>query len=389
MSNSGAKEEPARQEDAVPDLEAPASVARASSGAVFSEEDVVASVVANNSFVPAVVISEKEDPNGDPMILAHQIDDGDDSQPQAPARQQSQRPPSAAAATEQTSTTNNNFASNTAPEESGLNAKMMAIKDARNENIANTAEGGLVNDTVPQANKRKNSKGMMFGICLCLMAVIGIIVGLAVGLSGNDEETRDAAFLTNSRLTEEPSVTATTPVPTGSPTVVATPLPTGSTPSPTFRPTDPPTTEYRMCLQGSDACEDGKDLFGFGADWKSLSCVADLSELKCTIVACNEVFPISTLFRYLHLVSETTTQRIELDSDAFELFNGEDAVFLGSYTNESETEVDIAVPVSYFPNLEVLQVWLESTIPLTLPLPLSFDPVDRLPNQINLGFSPC
>jgi hypothetical protein len=100
-------------------------------------------------------------------------------------------------------------------------------------------------------------------------------------------------------------------------------------------------------------------------------------------VACNEVFLIATPWRILHLVSPNTDQRIELDPDAFELFVEDSVEYLGYPTIRSETEVDIELPVTYFPNLEEIQVWLESAAIWP------FDPVDRLPNQITLSFSPC
>ncbi|CAJ1961359.1 unnamed protein product [Cylindrotheca closterium] len=389
MSHSDDKEEEeevSNQEDTVPDLEEASSSVQAASGPVFSEEDVTASVVANNSFVAAVVISEKEDPNGDTVITAHQVDAGDDPELQAPDRQPSnQPPPPAASATEQTTTST--VASNSAPEESPLNTKIMAMKEARiaTENM----EAGLANDTVPQpaTTQRKNRKGMLLGICLCLLAVIGIIVALVVTLSGNDEETRDASFAING-ATEAPSITEEklTSVPTTTPKV-ATPVPT--TPSPSLNPTAPPTPEPQFCLQGSDKCGDG-GAFGFGADWKSLSCVANTQTLKCTIAACNEVFPIVTPSRVLHMVSDTTNQRIEFVGDGsffpfgFELFDGTSLVYEGTPTvRNAKTEADIELPISYFPNLENIQVWLESSIIEP------FNPVDRLPDQITLSFSPC
>jgi len=283
-----------------------------------------------------------------------------------------------------------NVASNTAPEESGLNTKMMALK---NTNKFNTMEAdGLVHGstTVPHqsTSQRQNRKWMMVGICTCLLAVIGVIVALAVGLSGDDDsESRDASLLTN-RITDAPTAVKLTPVipPTATPTI-STSVPTRSpTPNPTTEPpTEFPTAEPRYCLQGSDACGDVPGLFGFalGADWQSLSCIADTSTLKCTIVACNEVFPIATPWRILHLVSPNTNQRIELDPDAFELFEEDSFEYKGYPTIRSETEVDIELPVTYFPNLEEIQVWLESAAIWP------FDPVDRLPNQITLSFSPC
>lgn len=396
MRNSSDEQAP-QEQGTVPDLERASSSVRASSGPVFSEEDAAESVVANNTLVQAVVISEKEDPSspGNEVITARQVDDGGmNPQPQAPSRSEL---PSAVAQQQPDET--QNYASNHTGEEdsNGLNAKMVPSMDVR---TANTMEAGLADSSNGNANTAdmltsatRNPKGMrlvmpskdkgtILGILLCcIVTVIGIIVALAVGLSGDDEQPRDAFLLTNG-ATDPPTMAPLpdTPAPTSMPSSLPTPQ---QTPASTSKPTEPPSAEPKYCLQGSDACGDGTDLFGLGADWQSLSCTADSSTLKCTIVACNEVFPLITPNRVLMLVSPTTNNKIELDSDIFELREDDKLVYTGFPSIKSDKEVDIELPIAYFPNLLDIQVWLESSIFGF------FDPVDRLPDQITLSFAQC